>query len=154
MLILYGCCDHASRWSIQTWKISDENFVYAWVKHTHVSNFFRNSDLAFIENVEKLNFLKSLISEDHWTCGNDGDNANEGIFKWQANGFSVPFPEFNLFDFASWAPGQPSNTLFENDRGQGQDGLVLQPDGLFNDKRKADKLPFICQGNRGNQRKL
>ena len=47
-----------------------------------------------------------------------------------------------------------SNTLFENDRGQGQDGLVLQPDGLFNDKRKADKLPFICQGNRGNQRKL
>ena len=110
--------------------------------------------MAYIENVKKLNFLKSIISEDHWTCGADGDNAHEGKFKWMANGFSVPFPAFNLFDFASWAPGQPSNTLFEKDRGQGEDGLVLQPDGLFNDKRKADKLPFICQSNRGNQKNL
>ena len=107
-----------------------------------------------IEDKEKYDFLRSIQTDHHWTGGYDGDGEQEGVWKWINNADSLVPPPFNLFEFASWRPddNSPSNTLYENDRGRGEDYLLLNNDGKFQDFRHNQYYQhYFCQGNRGKQ---
>ena len=105
-----------------------------------------------IEDKEKYDFLRSIQTDHHWTGGYDGDGEQEGVWKWINNADSLVPPPFNLFDFASWHPddNSPSNTLYEKDKGRGEDYLLLNVYGKFQDFRhNHEAWHYFCQGNRG-----